>query len=171
MKKSLYTDVKTRIETNCPNDILHVDLWNNQLSNEAKEKAFNYPAAFIEFSSLIYRSENSGVQKLDYEMTIHCVFSQLVDSIDLLDVVQKVVAELHGWAPTDSTTLNRLEEIPDTDHDRVIDWQIVFKGTITDDSTHIQNKATLKTTPTTLEITKQLDIDNPVIRTGDGVFV
>jgi hypothetical protein len=168
MNKSLFTDIKTRIETQCPNDIFHVDLWNNQLNKESTEKAFNYPAAFIDFSSLIYRSESAGVQKLDYEITIHCAFAQLDDSLLILDTVQKVVRSLHGWAPASSTNLSRTEENPDTDHDNVIDWQIVFKGTVSDCSTANAHKLKIIETPTTLEITSELDVDNPVIRSGDG---
>lgn len=167
MKKELYTDIKARLESELNDNVKRIALWNNQLNNEAQEEPFRFPALFIEFTDIQYRSEGHGIQKLDLEFAIHCTFSQLREDLDLLDLVDNVAYALHGHAFSYSTNIRRLSEVQDADHDRVIDWIINFATTVTvDENARVQRLT--ETTPTLLEVTGALDIDNNVIRSGDG---
>lgn len=170
MKKEFFENIKTKLETDLNGDIQHIALWNSQIDNEQIEKPFRFPALFIEFSSIEYRSEMQGLQKIDLEFVIHCCFSQLVDDIDLLDTVQNVALSLHKYSGDYFSAITRVSETHDVDHDRVIDWQITFNTTLTDELTFRENNLTQINSPAvvTLEITRDLDIDNDVIRTGDG---
>ena len=167
MKKELYTDIKSRLETELGASIKHIALWNSQLDNEERETPFRFPALFIEFTNITYRSEGFGTQKLDLEFAIHCAFSQLIKDIDLLDIVDNVVFALHGHSFDYSTNIRRLSEEQDSNHDRVRDWIINFATTVTIDENATVQRLT-QTTPATLEITADLDIDNNLIRSGDG---
>lgn len=165
----MYTDIESHLKTDLGSQLKHVALWNSQITHESVEKPFNFPAVFVEFSAMDYTSEAFGIQKCETEITIHCVFSQLVETITFLDFVQLVVNSLNEFSGTYFTGLKRIKEIQDVNHDRVMDWQILFKTTITDDATSPVQKMTL-TTPTMLEMNLVVDIDNDVIRTGDGVI-
>ena len=56
----------------------------------------------------------------------------------------------------------------DVDHDNVLVWNIVFVSTVTDENSSRFNDLTV-TTPTMIQINSSIDIDNIIIRTGDGV--
>lgn len=171
MKKQFFENIKSKLETELNGDIKHIALWNSQIDNEQTEKPFRFPALFLEFTNMDFRSETSGVQKCDLEFVIHCCFSQLVDDIDLLDTVQNVALALHLHSGDYFSAITRIEEQMDSDHDRVIDWQITFVCTLTDELTFRENQLTKINTSGTdigLELTRELDIDNTVIRSGDG---
>lgn len=167
MIKQFYQDIKTHLETQLNGNVFLVDLWNNQLNNEDQEKPFRFPALFIEFTDVEYRSEAYGIQKADINFTVHCAFSQLVKDMDLLDVVESVAVALHNHSGEYFSDITRVRVIQDDDHDRVSDWQIEFTCTMTDCSTAKVNKL-VQTTPTIIETTRTIDIDNDVIKTGDG---
>ena len=171
MKKEFYSNIKSRLETKLGDEIKHIALWNSQIDNEQTEKPFRFPALFLEFTNIDFRSETSGVQKCDLEFTIHCCFSQLIDDIDLLDTFQNVASALHLYSDDYFSAITRVSEQMDPDHDRVIDWTITFVCTLTDELTFRENQLTQINTSGTdigLELTSDLDIDNTVIRSGDG---
>jgi len=169
MIKTIYTDILTRLQSELNNTVKHYGLWNNQIGNEQIEKPFRFPALFIEFTDIPYRSEGYGSQKIDLGFSVHCVFSQLIQDLDMLDVVNQVGLTLHGFALDYSTNITRVSEVQDVDRDRLTDWVINFVCTITvDDAVPVQNMT--QTTPTSLGVTAQLDIDNNVIRSGDGTI-
>ncbi len=173
MIKQFYSDLITRLTAELrdgSNNLLfkHSALWNNQPDNEQKEKAHRYPALFIEFSDIVYRSENYGVQKIDLGFSVHCIFSQLVEDLDLLDLVSAVGVALHGYKLDYCSNIVRTMELQDTDRDRLTDWVVGFRTVITVDTTAVQRRLTSTEAPITLDLTRSLDIDNDTIRTGDG---
>jgi hypothetical protein len=166
MNKDIYTQLKARIET-APL-IKHVGLFNNQFANENIERPFNYPAVFIEFSDINFRSENQGIKKIDLQTTLHVGIRQLVEDLDLFDIVDQVSATVDRFEIPNSTPFLKVQEVHDTDHDNVLVWRIVFFCTVTDENSSRFNDLAI-TTPTMIEINKSIDIDNNIIRTGDGI--
>lgn len=167
MNKLVYTDLKSRIET-LP-AIKTVGLYNNQFSNENIEKPFQYPAVFIEFSDIVFESENQGIKKIKLETTIHVGIRQLVEDLELFDIVESVSAIVDGFNTDYGTPFVKIREIQDVDHDNVLVWALIFNNTVIDENSSRFNDLVI-TTPTMIEINKTIDIDNNIIRTGDGVI-
>lgn len=166
MNKLIFTDLKSRIET--LSQIKTVGLFNNQFANENQEKPFQYPAVFIEFSDISFESENQGIKKIKLETTLHVGIRQLVEDLELFDIVQAVSGVVEGFTPDYATPYVKVREVHDVDHDNVLVWDIVFVSTVIDENSSRFNDLVI-TTPTMIEINKSLDIDNDIIRTGDGV--
>lgn len=187
VKLDIFNDIVTAIET-LP-DIHTVELWNSQLENESDEKPFNFPAVFIEFADIPWTTTNLRPSALGTQgnitneqkgegalITLHISFSQLENetvSFPLIDpIIDKVYFKIQGLTKEDKyKPLLRVAERQDTDHDRVIDWQMDFMtlifqcGELDADLTKIPGG--------TLDITidKDLDIETATqegIRTGDG---
>lgn len=165
MNKEIFTGLKARIET--AQSIKHVGLYNSQFTNEAIEKPFKYPAVFIEFSDISFRSENQGIKKIDLTTTLHVGIRQLVEDVVLFDIVDEVSKVVDRWEMDNTTPFLKIQEFHDTDHDNVLVWRISFVCTVTDENSSRFNDLTT-TTPTLLEINRSLDIDNLIIRSGDG---
>ena len=168
----LYNAIKTKLETDVP-ELKHVRLFNNQFDNDNIESAFDYPVAFIEFSSMQYNDDSQGLQKAQIDVTIHIGFKSFEDeNTSFWNITNKVFGVLNGYAVNDGngTTfepLKRISEIQDIDHDNVFVWQQIYQTEILDVCAFIYGDKQ-KTTATTIQIIRDLDVDNPVIRTGDG---
>lgn len=166
MNKQIFIDIRDRVKTNPL--VKHVALFNNQYRHNKDEKVYLFPAVFIEFSRIDHRPESYGVVKIDFEITLHICFNQYVEDLTLFDTIQSVIASVHKWGTNDFTPLQILSEEHDTDHDNTSVWKVVFKFTATDDNSVNTKNLVLAGTPRTLELTTDLDVDNSVVRTGDG---
>jgi hypothetical protein len=169
MNKQIFIDVKSKLETDLSGVVFKVDLYNNQFEHEPEERPFKYPAVFIEFSSIEYFDGTSGVQKCELEMTLHCGFHSLVDTISFLDTIQLIAQSIHKFGGDYFAPFIRISENMDVNHDNVTVWQIVFRTSLTDENS-IVTRDQILTTIDTLELTRDIDIDNIVIRSGDGNF-
>ena len=167
MNRQIFTDIRDRVKTNTL--IKHVALFNNQYAHDKDERPFVFPAVFIEFSRVDYRPETFGVSKVDLEVTFHVCFNQYVEDLTFFDTIQSVKETLHKWSTNDFTPLQLLSEDHDTDHDNTSVWKIIFKTTATDENSVNTKKLVLVNTPRTLELTTDLDVDNAIVRTGDGI--
>ena len=183
-KLDIFNDIVTEIKK--ISDIHTVELWNSQLINEDKETPFNFPAVFIEFTDIPWTSTNLNPSKLGGEgdvtkqqkgdgalITLHIAFSQYENetvSFPLISpIIDKVYFAIQKLSGTFYGSLLRVAERQDTDHDRVIDWQMDFItmmfecGELDPDLTKIDAQ-TLD-----VEVDVDLDIDNDKIRSGDGI--
>ena len=184
-KLDIFNDIVTEIKK--ISDIQTVELWNSQLVNEDKETPFNFPAVFIEFADIPWTSTNQQPSKLGGEgdvtkqqkgdgtlITLHIAFSQYENETvsfpiisPIIDKIYFAIQELTG---TFYEPLLRVAERQDTDHDRVIDWQMDFNtmmfecGELDPDLTKI-NAGVLS-----VELNVDLDIDDDKIRSGDGII-
>lgn len=182
-KLDIFNDIVTQLKK--ISDIETIELWNSQLENESDETSFNFPAVFIEFADIPWTSTNQQPSRLGVEgnvskqqkgagalITLHIAFSQLNDetvSFPIISpIIDKVYFSIQGLQGTFYTPLLRVAERQDTDHDRVIDWQMDFNtmmnecGELDTDLTKI-DAGTIDVIPDIV-----LDIDNDVIRSGDG---
>lgn len=169
MKKEFVNDIETRLRARIP-ELITFGVFNNQFENEPTEIPFRYPAIFIEFQELTYRSETYGTQKIDLEFTLHVGFTQLRENLSYFDTIQNVGVALHGFAGSYFSEITRLRAIPDNNHGNVIVWAITFRTVLTDPTTHNpQNQLIQVNTTRTVGIAVDLDIDNPIIRSGNGI--
>lgn len=190
VKLDIFNDIVAAIEAivdiNDVRVINTVELWNSQLENEEEEIPFNFPAVFIEFAEIPWTSTNQQPSTLGAQgnvtkeqkgvnalVMIHIAHSQLENetvSFPIIDAINDTVYfAIQGLFKNEKySPLLRTTELQDTDHDRVIDWQMGFLTTMFQcgelDSTLIKIDGGV----IALVLEKDLDIDNDVIRTGDG---
>lgn len=178
-----FNAIKTQIET--VSAIKTVRLWNSQIENYERERAYERPAAFVEFLPSPCTTQQkiervgqniSRQQKIDLAITIHVEFDKLEDettSFPLIDATfQAVYYALQGFYKDSSTLgyfkpLRRTEVRFDVNHDEVIDWQMDF-STMMEEMGEQDDLTLIAGGTLTPEITRTLDIDNDIIRTGDG---
>lgn len=120
---------------------VRIGIWNEQIENEKEEHAFNYPAVFVQFASLPWRTKQNagGFQSPTQEeqqsdeaiITIHICHRYLQNetlSFPLIHPInQQVYFALQGQNTEDFGPMLRVDERQDTDHDGAIDWQMDFK--------------------------------------------
>lgn len=182
-KLDIFNDIVTELEK--ITEIETIELWNSQLENESDEIPFNFPAVFIEFALIPWTTTNQlpptigtqgdiqGEQKgVDSLITIHIAFSQLEDetvSFPIISpVIDKVYFAIQKLSGDFYSALLRVEERQDTDHDRVIDWQMDFLTTLFQCGEKDASLTKIDAGTVDLTLDAELDVDNPVIRTGDG---
>ncbi|KKN24456.1 hypothetical protein LCGC14_0894810 [marine sediment metagenome] len=182
-KLDIFNDIVTALAA--VTEIETIELWNSQLTNEDREIPFNYNAVFIEFADIPWTTTNQQPSRLGSEgdvskqqkgdgalITLHIAFSPLQDetvSFPIISpIIDKVYFAVQGLDNNFYGPLLRVAERQDTDHDRVIDWQMDFNtmifecGELDDSLTEIPGGTV------DVDVNVDLDIDNDIIRTGDG---
>src|ERR1017187_267190 len=97
MINNLYKQLKQNINFYLPG-IPTVRLWNNQLKhsngtgNEGRnEKAFSYPAVFLEFNNFEFMDLSMGIQEFTGELIVHfCWKSFLTEDDNMLDQLENL---------------------------------------------------------------------------------
>lgn len=174
--KSLYLAVKGRIEDQCPS-IKYVKLFNNQFlhsNNDNVDKndqeAFPYPCCFIEFPGDNQPSSSGyGAKRLEVQVRLHIGFvSYKLEALDVFDVAAEVQEAIENWGTDGITPLTYLSQRMDHDHDNVYIYTFDFMTNWSDDTAYVKRDLIENEVNRTLEANIDLDIDNIVIRTGDG---
>lgn len=124
--------------------IKSIGKWNNQILNDAQEDQYEYPAVFIEFSSVEWlpsdlkptQSNKGQQQKGTVEVTLHICHKDLRDSTDTFEthiaftkLVWDKINQLQG---TYFTPLQRLRDVDDVDHGIIRDWQQTYSTQVTE---------------------------------------
>jgi hypothetical protein len=170
-------------------DIKGIEIYNNQVDAEgaSRGRAYTYPFVAVEMGtdwsgnkvtsdSFILQSPQQGT----CTVVIH-VIDQFKDYetetfVRVETVRQKVFRALNMLAYTYTeggvkyaafTPLIRVRSNVDHDHDNMIDFTTEFRTELTEAGLRA---ATSTVAVTDIELTKQIDIDNDNIRTGDGDF-
>lgn len=180
VKLQLFNDIITAIET--VTVIKTTGLWNNQFDNEATERAFNYPAVFIEFTSITWSrthqtpNRDSSVGNVNDEqdapdtvITLHIGFSELKSATQVFAAIdatlELIYFAVHGIEGTQYTKLVRMAERQDTDHDRITDWQMDFTCQMTQQGVLDTDLELIAAGTLTLEQTRDIVIQ-PGTETG-----
>jgi hypothetical protein len=178
-KKQVFTDIKLLI--GCYAKYINtVEMWNNQVdvdSNERRELPFAFPAAFVSFEQIDWQPGNNKKEQRTASFIIGIrvvVEDYLWNTAEYFKIVDAVNYALHGRSTTHTTYLQRVEEIQDVDHDNCVVWQInylcSYMEEINPPAGETDGTSQVTLTIDDIEINKDLDIDNPVVRTGDGTF-
>lgn len=181
VKLDIYNAIETSIRSLVTN-IETVELWNSQIENEETELPHVYPAVFVEFQEMKWditkqtpiRSTNvEKEQQGNFTVNCHVCFSQLENettSFALIDTtIENIYYAVHGLEGAYYSPLKRVSEIQDINHGRIIHWILSFECGVQQPG---QAKSTLVlVSGGTLvpDISKNIDIDSIIIRTGDGV--
>lgn len=176
VKLNLYNDIVTALDG--VTEVKTKGIFNNQFDREEDEKAKAYPCCFIEFAPIQWiQTQQQPIKKVNVRkqqkanavITIHIGFSDLQDEtanfIDIDPIIQKIYLALQDLTGDYYSVLNRIEERPDTDHDNVIVWQMDF-STMLEEVGEEADLTKVAGDTLGLEITKDLKIDNDIIRTG-----
>lgn len=157
VKLQIFQDIKVALQPLIKSKRLKtIKIWNNQFAqlelDRPKESPFNFPCCFIEFPEVDWtwsqvRQRKTGAQgniekeqKGTVTVTLHIGFSELdneTDSFaktdqlieDIYFAVQNVQGPLVNKMPVYGPLLRDAER-QDTEHDRVIDWQMDFTAGI-----------------------------------------
>lgn len=179
--KALYQILRTRIEDKniCPS-IKWVRLFNDQFSksnndNEDKniEQAFPYPCVFIEFpEDNPQTAAGFGVKTLDVLIRIKIGFvSYKLEDLAMFDIAEEVQVGLEGYSTSGITPLTYEGQRMDYDHNNVYVYEFDFRTQFVDQSKYMKKDSIEAPSPLTLEVITDIDIDNIVIRTGDGIVI
>ena len=192
-KLDLYNDIKTKLDAlRTSNDPLinTVGLWNSQFDNEDVETAYNFPVCFVEFANIrwdgthqtqprgglgggnVQKEQRGSTTELSL-VTIHLGFSELGDGKDILETIDPTIDAvyfaLQGLQGDTFTTLSRIEERQDVNHGRIIDWQIDFNTSLSQQGEEDTGLRRIAANVLKLDITKDLDIEptsTSGVRTG-----
>ncbi len=137
MKKQLYLDIVEHLKTITNSDgealFQHFDLWNQQVAFLEEETPFNLPAVFVEFTPHTWQTLGNRKQAADLTVRLHIVTQWFSDTADYvpeefmlqavayLDIIDKVVAAMQNFAPTNANSWMRTRSIPNHDHGRYVD--------------------------------------------------
>jgi len=167
-KRVVYEEVKARLLDKLPT-VKTIRLWNNQITNENVENPFLYPAVFIEFPTLDYINNGSGLQQISGVLRLHIVQEEYkTENIENLDFIDLVAGALNGYqTATIIKPLWRNYELFDTNHNNLIVTEQEYILQANDCTSSKYNDAVLIDAGTVEpNIDIKLIIDNEVIRTG-----
>ena len=85
----------------------------------------------------------------------------------MFQFIKEVHQAVNGFEGACWTGLQRGPERQDTNHDNVIVWQVDYMTNLNDASADPARKL-IEATITDIVVNKDLDIDNDIIRSGDG---
>jgi len=169
-KRILIDTIDLRVKDQVP-EITLCQMWNNQILNEGEEAEVLFPVVYIELSDIVWKNLSKGCQRGEVMITIRVVIEKYEDdNRDHLDLVDKVYKSLQLHSQPEYSSLIRLAERQDVDHGNCIVWEIDFKTELTDVTASTDADKTLLGVVPALQIDSELDIDDQIIRTGDGVF-
>lgn len=186
---NVYNGIKTRLSS--VTAIKTIELFNSQYDNESIERVIRYPAVFIEYSNIswlqsahragrnVIKTADIGnlthQQKGNMTVVIHICYKTLkteTDSFTEIDnLVTSVYRNLSNYEITDCTPLQRTTDEQDTNHNGVVVWKTTFTTSVQEQAWSdiaivdavVEHEGAIE-----LDIQGELDIDNNVIRTGDG---
>lgn len=185
VKSQIVKDIQSQVFNEIP-ELLEYDLWNNQLINERSEQVYNRPALFLEFvdfdldelysvpAGTFNTPPQRGLQTIVLHVIIERYRNNVLDFINIVDpLVDKIVFKMHQMSSSDTSgqlswdRFTRKGEVQDINHDNVMDWQVMFMGTVTDSGT-ISDTTDPNESEHTITICPTIDmiVDNPDIGTG-----
>jgi len=180
----VFEAIEAAIKDNVP-DVKEFDIWNSQFEHMQEEKQFNFPSIFVEFGGLTWETQaknparqSAGVGNVGKEqkagnaiITLHCGFFELSDvkvSFPVIDaLIEEIYFAVQGISGANFTSLQRIEERQDTEHDMIIDWQQDFRSGLTQCGQINENL--VDAGALTVDVTRDLDIEpdsTDGIRTG-----
>jgi len=177
--KALYIAVRDLILT--LSWVGEVKLWNNQLdAMEAQEEMqINFPAVYVSFQEAFY-SNSSGKRQLgEVRLVIKIVneFYNVDDNDESMNLIffdrkQEVFALLQQYQVAGVfEPLNRIEEINDEDHSSYLVFDQIYSTRFVDCDADVEGEYDQETTADLDAVIEgNLDIDNNIIRTGNGTF-
>ena len=174
--KQAYLDIKNKIEADCPS-IKYVKLFNDQFNksnsddpSQNNQEPFPYPCVFIEFFGNNEKlSQGAGAKRLDVELRLYIGFESYgLEDTTIFDVAEEVGLAIENYKTTVLGPITYEAQRMDYNHNNVYIYELDYRTTYEDDSKYIKNGTVATSSPLTLGLNMNLDIDNIVIRSGNG---
>jgi hypothetical protein len=167
MIKNLYNLIKARIEATLPDDIKQVDWWAFQPEKTDMKSPVKYPAAFIDFPSITFQDALGGVQEASITVAVRVVtWDYRKEKTHPLDLAESVNDKLNGWIPGNGfDSLVRRAYETDPEHDSIYSFRITYELTGYEEMPDDR----IEVTDVLLAATTSWDMDNDIVRTGDGL--
>lgn len=142
MKKYTFEKIKERLIAKVP-ELKTIGLFNNQFEKESENNPIGFPALFVEFDSIDWRSQQRGIQiglsVIRFHIGVETYKTNFSgeqiwepNDLEFLELVEKIHVAIHGFDDVNFTPLLRVAESQNTDHDNVIVWDVVYQSQITD---------------------------------------
>ncbi|MDQ3534628.1 MAG: hypothetical protein M3421_03275, partial [Bacteroidota bacterium] len=123
--KYLFEQIRDRLIAQVP-ALKTVDMFNSQYDRSNNDNTeqniqepFDYPACFISFENITWVGISSGVQDAQVTVRLHIGFTHLVEFLPVFDLVQSIHLVLAGFGDSYFTSLTRVAEKPNFDHNNV----------------------------------------------------
>jgi len=155
--------------------IYTVRFYNSQPENEDIESSYMRPACFIEFTDIEWdadlqaKSRYGNQEKASLSVNIYVEYESLADETTTFEELDAILIEIRNkllmYQTKTCAPLRRIAETPDINHNNKIVWIMTFNTMIQESGNELQ-KRSVTLTP---NISKNIDIDNTIIRTGDGI--
>lgn len=148
MKEIIFEKIKARIVARVP-EIKTFGLFNNQFNTEKQVNAFTYPAMFVEFGSIDWKTQQRRIQVGNCKIMFHVgvetlktdSFANRIDKpstdLEILLLLKKIHTAIQGFDDELFTPLARVDEQQNTDHDGVLSWIVSYSSQLSDDGAEI----------------------------------
>lgn len=167
-KKKLFDAVKSRFDQ-IPS-VAFGGIFNNQFESEDKVRAHKWPIAYLEFSQLLWTAgigTNAKVQQGDVDITLYVGFKTIDETPErFFESIDEIYNKLEGFASNgDFDPLRRTREQQTNEFDNVFVWQMTFRTNLKDEGA--MNEGSTVWLASDMAVTRDLEIDNPVVRSGE----
>lgn len=155
IKKTIYRAIRARIIAKVT-EIKAIGIFNSQIENQNVENPIPFPAVFVEFLSMDWNQQASGIQQGTATIRLHVVtetyktnissYSVLQDDDDaFFDLVDKIHSFLNGFDGETFGPLTREAETTNPNFDNLQDWTIDYSFGISDDGSFDATRVPLVT--------------------------
>jgi hypothetical protein len=123
--KAFYTAIKLHIQTKLP-QVLHIDLWNDQLMNLESENQFLRPAIFVELDPVQWatnKNSKKGTVNFILHLVTDCYDNRADDTyaIEALDKVDETEEQFDGHKMENCTPFENTSTTIDNNHGNLIE--------------------------------------------------
>lgn len=136
MTVQFYTDIETRLTAKIA-WFSWFKLFNNQFEEMERREEQTFPnlSIFMEFLSPVnIITLGSGCQLYDCTVRFHLYFiTYELQDLQILQYKQELHRALQGFFPTRSSSLNKINEEPDQNHNDYIIWKLDYATQIPDE--------------------------------------
>ena len=148
--------------------IVHADLFNAQVENEADEIPYNRPAILIEFGRAQYEENADGVQTANLVLTLHIIVEFYHDTagataeqLAAWALKSEVAKRFHNYTSDNVSSLKRVEEQVDTNYSNLFVFRQIYNLSYYDHTTQKRQDWILETIPNLL-VRKKIQTSPPL---------
>lgn len=143
MRKVVYKAITDRIKSTVP-EVRFISLWNQNTEQLEKQRAFRFPAVFVEFEAIQWSQLTRGARAADLRVRLHIVTETLAGpedggkyqdrALEHFDLIERIDAAMQGLSGKGFNSFMLVESITDHNHARVEVNQECFVTHLTDTS-------------------------------------
>lgn len=143
MRNVIYKAIAGRVKA-AKLAIHHIDLWNQNVDKLSENRAFRFPALFVEFEPIQWAQRGQGVRAADIRVRIHIVTKAPATpevggkyqdrALEHLDFLESVGGAMQGLSGEGFNGFALVETVTDHNHDGITHDELCFATHVTDTS-------------------------------------